>query len=274
MASALIKVEFYGDQLWGYRNNEGLGVVALRPIVEGMGLNWPSQYQRIQRDPILKEGVVMMTTPSGGGEQQTVCLPLQMLPGWLMGIEANRVNESIRGKVIRYQWECYDVLAKHFLGTNHELIAPLEKMLDDKLGPVHRRLTVIEGGLSELRSDAKALVENSNKGRRDASPETVRIHFTIVRHHYFYKCPCGECETVIANENGFIDKLWHHHHQNHSWDSRPTAMIPLAIRCHQRIENDAEARIRFGEKAFPMFQRLLARMPMSQTSLLLEPPSP
>jgi hypothetical protein len=59
--------------------------VALKPIVEGMGLDWKSQYRRVSDDPILSKGMVTMTIPSGGGPQETVCLPLSMIPGWIFG---------------------------------------------------------------------------------------------------------------------------------------------------------------------------------------------
>jgi len=113
--SALVKVTFYGDQLYAIRNDDDSVLVALKPIVEGMGLGWESQHNRVKRDPILSQGIVMMNIPSRGGDQESICLPLNMIPGWLMGVDANRVNETIREKVIKYQRECYDVLAAHFL---------------------------------------------------------------------------------------------------------------------------------------------------------------
>ena len=57
----------------------------------------------------------IMNMPSSGGVQATVCLPLSMLNGWLFGVDVNRVKEEIKPKLIRYQEECFDVLAKHFM---------------------------------------------------------------------------------------------------------------------------------------------------------------
>ena len=42
------------------------------------------------------------------------CLPLRYLNGWLFGVNADRVKEEIRDRVIRYQEECYDVLFQAF----------------------------------------------------------------------------------------------------------------------------------------------------------------
>lgn len=88
--------------------------VAMKPICENIGLNWKAQYDRIKRHAVLGEGMVMMTTPSKGGEQQTICLPLDYLNGWLFGVEANRVKPQIRESLLQYQRECFRVLNEHF----------------------------------------------------------------------------------------------------------------------------------------------------------------
>jgi hypothetical protein len=60
-----------------------------------------------------------MTTPDpimgGGGPQTTNCLLLDYLSGWLFGIDASRVKPEVRQRLIRYQEECYRVLANAFL---------------------------------------------------------------------------------------------------------------------------------------------------------------
>ena len=90
-------------------------LVAMKPIVEGIGLGWQSQYNRIQRQPVLKSVVVMMnTTGADGKSYQMLCLPLDYLNGWLFGVDANRVREDIRDTLIMYQRECYQVLANYW----------------------------------------------------------------------------------------------------------------------------------------------------------------
>ena len=44
-----------------------------------------------------------------------LCLPLKFLPGWLFGINADRVKAELREKIVRDQRECYDVLAEAFV---------------------------------------------------------------------------------------------------------------------------------------------------------------
>jgi hypothetical protein len=111
----IITVNFRGDDLYGFENDDGI-FVALKPIVESMGMDWSAQLQRVKRDPILAEGMVIMTTPFGrGGSQEAVCLKMDLVNGWLFTIDTGRIkDEAVRDKVIVYQRECYGVLFKHF----------------------------------------------------------------------------------------------------------------------------------------------------------------
>lgn len=111
----IITVNFRGDQLYGFENDDGIFVV-LKPIVESMGMDWSGQLQRVKRDPILSEGMVVMPTPFGrGGNQEAVCLKIDLVNGWLFTIDTSRIkDEAVRDKVILYQRECYGVLFKHF----------------------------------------------------------------------------------------------------------------------------------------------------------------
>ena len=106
-------VPFRGDQLLTI-NDRGVIRVAVKPICEALGIDWPSQFKRLNRDPVLSEGVVMMTIPSERGAQETVTLPLDFVHGWLFTLDASRVRESAREAVISYQRECYKALADYW----------------------------------------------------------------------------------------------------------------------------------------------------------------
>lgn len=115
----IITVNFRGDELYGFENDDGT-FVALKPIVESMGMDWSAQLQRLKRDPILSQGMVVMTIPFGrGGAQDGVCLKLELVNGWLFTIDSSRIkDDAVREKVILYQRECYTVLHKHFYGRS------------------------------------------------------------------------------------------------------------------------------------------------------------
>lgn len=116
-STELTTVQFHGANLIAIKGDSPeTTMIALRPVVEGMGLDWSGQYRRVMRHPVLSEGVAMTPTPSAGGMQETTCLPLSRLNFWLATVDAARVKPELRDKVIAYQRECADVLFRHFFG--------------------------------------------------------------------------------------------------------------------------------------------------------------
>ena len=113
-------VDFYGDNVTAVRIVDGPspGVyVPLKPISDNIGLDWSAQYRRIQRDPILSQVsqlIAVTAIKSQRGNPEAIALPLKFLPGWLFGINASRVRDELKEKVLRYQLECYDVLWEAF----------------------------------------------------------------------------------------------------------------------------------------------------------------
>ena len=89
---------------------DGIKYVAVKPICENLGLAWAAQFVKIKENQILSEGVSIIEIPSDGGIQETICLPIDMINGWLFTINPNKVSEEIRPLVIYYQKECYRAL--------------------------------------------------------------------------------------------------------------------------------------------------------------------
>lgn len=121
-------LDFEGDQITAAAR-DGKVYVAVRPIVENLGLSWGSQYNRLRRDPVLAEGVFVMKTPDARGtSQEMLFLELQLLHGWLFRIDASRVRPDLRERVLMYQRHCYRILFEHFSGKAgaKEAAAPLE----------------------------------------------------------------------------------------------------------------------------------------------------
>lgn len=114
MSQTLVTVDFHGQSLVAVLI-DGQPYVAMKPICENIGLQWNGQFERIKRNPIMNEGIRVTRTPSKGGDQETLCLPLDMLNGWLFGVDVNRVREEIRPKLMQYQKECFGVLFRHFM---------------------------------------------------------------------------------------------------------------------------------------------------------------
>lgn len=107
----MMTVPFYGDSLYVVNHN-GEPYVPMKPIVEGMGLDWKSQHKKISQR--FSKGMVEITIPSAGGVQAMTCLALRKLAAWLQTISPNKVRPEIRDRVIQYQEECDDVLYEYW----------------------------------------------------------------------------------------------------------------------------------------------------------------
>lgn len=116
------QVDFYGDKITAVlvqKENEQQVYVPIKPICDYLGLTWPGQSERIRRDPVLSEEMELISITlikSARGNQQLLCLPLKILPGWLFGVNASRVKAELRQKIILYQRECFEVLWQAFQG--------------------------------------------------------------------------------------------------------------------------------------------------------------
>lgn len=120
MTERIEKVEnivFDGDTIQAVKENEKVWV-PLKPICEAMGIDWDGQRKLLQRDEVLAATTVTMTAVGADGKQrEMVCLPLDYLNGWLFKLTPSLfASKEVREKVIRYQRECFRVLAEHFLG--------------------------------------------------------------------------------------------------------------------------------------------------------------
>ncbi|EIV7638077.1 antirepressor protein Ant [Klebsiella pneumoniae] len=87
----------------------GIAYVAMRPIVENIGLDWAAQFVKLKKQS-KKFGCCDIATPSKGGIQKMLCIPLKKLNGWLFSINPEKVRADIRDKLIQYQEECFTVL--------------------------------------------------------------------------------------------------------------------------------------------------------------------
>ncbi|HEY0181281.1 MAG TPA: phage antirepressor N-terminal domain-containing protein [Rhodopila sp.] len=115
---ALTTVDFHGTTILVQQGDTPEAtLVAMKPVVEGMGLDWGGQHKKLLSHPVLAKGISVMEIPSDGGGQTATALPLTRLNFWMATINPNRIKEfAIRTKVIEYQTECADALFAHFFG--------------------------------------------------------------------------------------------------------------------------------------------------------------
>lgn len=108
-------VAFHGQELL-LVEKDGRQHVAMKPIVEALGLDWDAQRQMIGRDAVLSEAacVIHAVASKDGYQREMLCLPLDYLNGWLFKVNASRYPVERRKAIIAYQKECYPALANYW----------------------------------------------------------------------------------------------------------------------------------------------------------------
>lgn len=121
MNAPSVQVEFAGATLVG-KIKDGKAFVAMRPVVEGMGLAWQRQLEKMQAHPVLSRQLYTLRgmTGSDGKRYSMACLPLDRLAFWLATVNPLKVAEGIRDRVVLFQEQAADVLHRAFTAVYEE----------------------------------------------------------------------------------------------------------------------------------------------------------
>lgn len=87
---------------------------AIRPIVEGMGLDWTTQAKKLRNNAEKFNCRDMPTVAQDGKIREMLCMPIKKLNGWLFSINPEKVKPEIKDDVIAYQEECFEALYNYW----------------------------------------------------------------------------------------------------------------------------------------------------------------
>ena len=108
-------VNFCGIDIPTFQDESGRVWVAVKPVIEGIGLDWNNQHEKLmyradEFEPT--ELPIKHETRS----YNTICIPLDNLNGFLFSINFRRIkNEVVQAKVRHYQQECQNSLRDYWL---------------------------------------------------------------------------------------------------------------------------------------------------------------
>lgn len=140
--------------------------VAVKPICEALGINYPTQLEKLKNDPILGDS----TVPLGGivgadkKEREMQTIPFKYVFGWLFRIDSRKVKPESRESVMKYQMECYDALYNHF--TAHT------EFVEYRQAEIDKRLVVLDNARGEFNTAKEQM-----KQAREELDEVRRITF-------------------------------------------------------------------------------------------------
>lgn len=101
-----LTAEFLGKEITLVDNN-GIAYVAMREIVEGIGLAWKPQYKKLMDHSQKFSCYHMTTTGKDGKKYEMLCMPIKKLNGWLFSINPNKVRADLKQRLEEYQEECF-----------------------------------------------------------------------------------------------------------------------------------------------------------------------
>jgi hypothetical protein len=117
-------VDFYGDDIPVAQTEDGTLYVALRPVTDFLGLDFSSQRHRVMRDEVMAErSTSVLMTAADGRQRAQLCLPLDLLPGWLFGVSPRQARPEIMEKLTRYRADCFRVLWHAFAGEASSVVS-------------------------------------------------------------------------------------------------------------------------------------------------------
>lgn len=180
----------------------GVAYVAMKPIVENLGMSWTTQYRKLMaaakksnhihmnmvdkdRDAHMstpsKFGCRDISIPSKGGVQKMLCIPLKKLNGWLFSINPEKVRADIRDKLIQYQEECFTVL--HDYWTKGKAENPRKKTTVDERTPLRDAVNMLVSKKNLMYPEAYAMIHQRFNVDSIEDLEAEQIHEAIEYVH-------------------------------------------------------------------------------------------
>lgn len=108
-----LKAHFLGQEITLVDHN-GVAYVAMREIVEGIGLNWASQSVKLNQHSKKFSCCDIATTGKDGKKYEMLCMPIKKLNGWLFSINPNKVRADLKQRLEEYQEECFEALYNYW----------------------------------------------------------------------------------------------------------------------------------------------------------------
>lgn len=199
-------VPFNGQQVITAMN-DGMAYVAMKPIVENLGMSWSSQIRKVLNQSE-KYGYAHMSIPSKGGIQQMLCIPLRKLNGWLFSINPAKVRADIRDRLVKYQEECFTVLYNYWSNADK----PKKTTTDDRTGLRNAvNLLVSKKGL--MYPDAYAMVhqrfnvEHLDQLDKNQLTEAIEYVHKLALEGELLPRGSDEMRTLVHSANGSFHHL-------------------------------------------------------------------
>ncbi|HCU4325333.1 TPA: phage antirepressor Ant [Escherichia coli] len=190
----------------------GVAYVAMKPIVENLGMSWGTQQQKLMKQLDKFNCIHMNMVAADGKLRKLLCLPLKKLNGWLFSINPEKVRADIRDKLIQYQEECFTVL--HDYWTKGKAENARKKTSVDDRTPLRDAVNMLVSKKHLMYPEAYAMIHQrfnvESIEELDASqiPQAVEYIHRVVLEGEFIGKQERKVNELSAKEANSLVWLW------------------------------------------------------------------
>ncbi|ENB0170903.1 phage antirepressor N-terminal domain-containing protein [Escherichia coli] len=190
----------------------GVAYVAMKPIVENLGMSWGTQQQKLMKQLDKFNCIHMNMVTADGKLRKLLCLPLKKLNGWLFSINPEKVRADIRDKLIQYQEECFTVL--HDYWTKGKAENARKKTSVDDRTPLRDAVNMLVSKKHLMYPEAYAMIHQrfnvESIEELDASqiPQAVEYIHRVVLEGEFIGKQEKKTNELSAKEANSLVWLW------------------------------------------------------------------
>ncbi|EMF9355735.1 antirepressor [Escherichia coli] len=190
----------------------GVAYVAMKPIVENLGMSWGTQQQKLMKQLDKFNCIHMNMVAADGKLRKLLCLPLKKLNGWLFSINPEKVRADIRDKLIQYQEECFSVL--HDYWTKGKAENARKKTSVDDRTPLRDAVNMLVSKKHLMYPEAYAMIHQrfnvESIEELDASqiPQAVEYIHRVVLEGEFIGKQEKKTNELSAKEANSLVWLW------------------------------------------------------------------
>lgn len=162
-------IDFHGDQLIAVVL-QGDGVaIPLRLLCERIGLDTDAQAEKLRTHAVLAAGLRVVNIELNGRIRSVMAIIHTMLPFWLATISPEQVNDQTRPKLIQYQRELADILARLFYG---EPATPTSFASDPAVAALQQQF---HAALNEMRRIRDAIIDEQQHTNQAVADTQQRL---------------------------------------------------------------------------------------------------
>lgn len=252
-ATEIIRFQFQGDWLEGMRTAQG-AMFPLRPMCAALGIDVDSQRVKLKKQAWATT-VIITAVGEDGKNREMFAIDRRTLLMWLATIDANRVAETVRPKLVAYQKDIAETIDRVFFGpppaapgvTAEEVATifarSLEIVIPTIMAAVDRRVTDLVNAALSRQADN----DTHTIGRQRAKTQILaRLRDLAdkhaITHRVSVRCARGRVEADLRGHLEFYGP-------GRAWRNLPEARMAKAVAELERMTMDADRTLTAVEAA-------------------------